>query len=108
MKHVVLAAMMVTAPLAAHAARLDGNALQARCSTGDVKGCQIYLEGFNAALSEFPDNPGGRPACVPDGVTGSQMRDVVLKLLHEEPQNRERPAARLIMRAFAKAWPCHR
>ena len=100
MRNILVAALLVASPLVAHAARLDGNALQARCSTGDVKSCQIYLEGFNAALSEFPDGP-SRPACVPEGVTGSQMRDVVLKLLHEEPQNRERPAARLIMRAFA-------
>ena len=104
MKRMMLATALLAAPAAAHAARLDGNALMAKCSTADTKGCFIYLEGFNAALSEFPIS--GRPACVPEGVTGSQMRDVVLKLLRDEPQNRERPAARLIMRAFAKAWPC--
>jgi len=104
MKSIILTACLLATPVAAHAAHLDGNALMAKCSTGDTKGCFIYLEGFNAALSEFPI--AGRPACVPEGVTGSQMRDVVLKLLRDEPQNRERPAARLIMRAFAKAWPC--
>jgi hypothetical protein len=40
-------------------------------------------------------------------VNGLQMRDVVIKLLRNEPQNRQQQAARLIMRAFSRAWPCH-
>jgi hypothetical protein len=106
MIRILAALLFVTAlPAAAFAAKLDGNALQARCSTGDVKGCEVYLQGFNAALAEFPDST--RQACLPEGVTGSQMRDVLLKFLRNEPQVRQRRAGDLIMHAFSKAWPCH-
>jgi hypothetical protein len=99
--------MMLTAlPATAFAARLDGNALLARCSTGDVKGCSVYLDGFAAALTEIPEAT--RPACIPESVNGLQMRDVVIQLLRKDPGKRQLPAARLIMHAYAHAWPCHR
>jgi len=98
--------LLVALPATAAAARLDGNILLARCSAQDVKSCSVYLDGFADALRESPGDT--RPACVPDSVNGLQLRDVVIKLLRDEPQNRQQPAARLVMRAYAKAWPCHR
>lgn len=96
--------LLISLPTAA-LARLDGNTLLTRCSAQDVKDCTVYLDGFADALRETPGD--SRPACIPDGVNGLQMRDVVIKLLRNEPQNRQQQAARLIMRAFSKAWPCH-
>jgi Rap1a immunity proteins len=96
--------VLLAAPTVASAARLDGNALLARCSTQDVKSCSIYLDGFADALRESPSI--ARLACIPDGVNGLQLRDVVIKLLHDEPQIRQRTAGALVMRAYTKAWPC--
>ena len=97
--------LLIAVPATASAARLDGNTLLTRCSTQDVKSCSVYLDGFADALRESPGDT--RPACIPDAVNGLQLRDVVIKLLRDEPQNRQQPAARLIIRAYAKAWPCH-
>ena len=105
MKSVFLALLVAAVPAAASAARLDGNTLLARCSTQDVKSCSVYLDGFADALRESPGD--SRPACIPDNVNGLQLRDVVIQLLRNEPQNRQQSAARLIIRAYAKAWPCH-
>ncbi len=105
MKSIVLSAALIAAlPAAANAARFDGNALQTRCSVGEVKNCEVYLQGYSAALTEIPHS--ASPACIPEGVTGSQLRDVILKYLHNTPEQRELPAARLIANAFHKAWPC--
>lgn len=105
MKHLMIVLTVALLPAGALAARLDGNGLQARCSTNDVKSCAIYLDGFAAALSTIPSDR--RAACVPEGVNGLQMRDVVLKYLRNTPEARQKPAADLIAAAFAKAWPCH-
>jgi len=104
-KSIVAGFLLLIALPTAALARLDGNALLARCSTDDVKGCFAFLEGFADALRESPGDT--RPACIPDTVSAPQLRDVVIKLLRNEPQNRQQPAARLVMRAFSKAWPCH-
>ncbi len=103
---IVACLLALTALPAAAAPRLDGNALLARCSTGDVKGCVTYLEGFAAALTVIPD--AARPACVPPSVTGPQMRDVVIQFLRSDPGQRQLPAAGLIVRAYARAWACHK
>jgi hypothetical protein len=106
-KHMIVGFLVLLAvPTVASAARLDGNALLARCSTQDVKSCSIYLDGFADALRESPSI--ARLACIPDGVNGLQLRDVVIKLLRDEPQNRQRYAGALVMRAFTKAWPCQK
>jgi Rap1a immunity proteins len=104
-RSVVVGFLLLIALPTAALARLDGNALLARCSAQDVKDCTVYLDGFADALRESPGD--SRPACIPDDVNGLQMRDVVIKLLRDEPQNRQRRAAALIMRSFSKAWPCH-
>jgi hypothetical protein len=104
-KSIVAGFLLLIALPTAAMARLDGNTLLARCSAQDVKDCSVYLDGFADALRESPGD--ARPACIPDGVNGLQFRDVVIKLLRNEPQNRQQPAARLVMRAFSKAWPCH-
>jgi len=105
-KILALAVLSVVAlPQASWAGRFDGNALMARCSGPDPKLCEVYLDGFAAALTQIA--PDVRHACLPDSVTSAQMKDVLLKYLRNEPEHRDWVAAKLTLHAFAKAWPCH-
>jgi len=108
MKNILALAILTAAslPMAARAAHLDGNSLLAKCGGADAKLCEVYLDGFAAALTEIPLD--ARPACLPDSVNSVQLKDVLLKFLHNGPEHRDRPAATLIAHAFSKAWPCHR
>jgi hypothetical protein len=106
MRHVILAAALLAA-LPAHAQRVskvNGSKLMAFCSGEDIKGCDAYLAGVADAMAE---EPAPRRACIPNAVTGVQLRDVVLKLLRDAPEKRELPAARIVVHAYGKAFPCH-
>jgi hypothetical protein len=99
---------LAAAPVAAQAQRVskvNGNRLLSLCSASDVKGCDAYVAGVADALAEAGEI---RQACIPVSVTTDQLRDVLLKYLHNEPENREMPGGRLAVRAFTKAWPCHK
>ena len=99
-------ALLLLAALPAQAQRVSkvsGNALMTLCSRTDIKGCDAYLDGIADAMAE---EPAPRRACIPPSVTTPQLRDVVLKLLHDAPERRELPAARIVVHAFAKAFPC--
>lgn len=98
-------ACLLAAP--AHAQRVSkvtGNSLLGLCSATDVKGCDAYVSGVADALAEAGET---RAACIPASVTTQQLRDVVIKALRDQPQNREMPGGRLTVHAFEKAWPCH-
>jgi hypothetical protein len=113
MRALVLAALLAAVPAmfllsAAPAAgqrvtKLDGNKLLALCSGKNSVGCEAYLDGVADAMAEEPTP---RRACIPAAVTTAQLHDVVLKLLHNEPQKRELPAGRIVVHAYAKAFPC--
>jgi hypothetical protein len=40
-------------------------------------------------------------------VTAAQLRAVVLKLLHDEPDKRALPAVEVVIHAYEKAFACH-
>jgi hypothetical protein len=110
MRRAVLALALVAASVAVGPARaqrvskVDGNKLLALCSGTDIKGCDAYLAGVGDAMAE---EPAPRRACIPPRVTGTQLRDVVIKFLREEPAKRELSGGSLTVHAFAKAFPCH-
>ena len=105
MRVVILLALVAATPAAAQrVSKVDGNKLASLCRASDVKGCDAYVAGVADALGELRED--AHVACIPVRVTTDQMRDVVLKYLHDEPQDRELPGGRLTMRALAKAWPC--
>lgn len=51
---------------------------------------------------------GSRPYCVPDGVRGSQVQDVVWRFLEQNPKDRHLGAALIVRRSLTDAWPCVR
>jgi hypothetical protein len=105
MRAVILLALVAATPAAAQrVSKVDGNKLMGLCRSTDVKGCDAYVAGVADALAEVRDD--AHVACIPPRVTTDQMRDVVLKYLHDEPQDRQLPGGRLTVHALAKAWPC--
>ena len=66
-----------------------------------------YWEGFVEAILSVgqrlhePDR-----FCVPDGVTGGQATNLLLKYLNDNPDKAHRPAETLAITAFWKAWAC--
>jgi len=103
----VLFALLLLGALPAQAQRVSkvsGNQLMELCGHTDIKGCDAYLDGIADAIAE---EPAPRRACIPRNVTTPQLRDVVLKLLHNAPERRELPAARIVVHAYGKAFPCH-
>jgi hypothetical protein len=47
-----------------------------------------------------------RPPCAPDGLTGLQLRDVVVKHLKMNPLNRQEGGASAVISAIAAEWSC--
>jgi hypothetical protein len=102
---VLLILVAVAAPAAAQrVSKVDGNKLMSLCRSSDIKGCDGYVAGVADALAEVRED--AHVACIPARVTNEQLRDVVLKYLHDEPQYRQLPGGHLAVHAFAKAWPC--
>jgi len=85
--------------------KVDGNRLLTICTTTSPAECDAYLAGVADAIEA-----GGRAkaaACIPKAVTGVQLRDVVIKYIHSNPQTRELKGGLLTFRAYAAAFPCH-
>jgi hypothetical protein len=82
-----------------------GNKLKADI-TSDVATLRIrgtaYILGVHDALSVLD------LVCVPDGVTGNQLRDVMKLYLENNPQRLHYVAADLIETALLEAWPCEK
>jgi hypothetical protein len=99
--------LAVSAVLPAEAQRVStitGNRLMMLCHTADSTGCDAYLAGVADAIAEEPPP---HLACIPSVVTTQQLRAVVLKLLHDEPDKRALPAAEIVVHAYGKAFACH-
>ena len=104
MRWAFVLALLAPLPAAAQrVAKIDGTKLMSLCGAADVKGCLAYMNGVADAMAEEPKP---RRACIPPNVTAQQLRDVVMKLLRDEPEKRGYPAAKITVHAFAKAFPC--
>jgi len=69
--------------------------------------CLGYLQAVvdtDATMSEW--GKAARQACVPQGVTSSELRTVLLAWLEERPDHMHYGAASLALTAFSEAWPC--
>ncbi len=110
MRLAVTILVLVLAAGAAQAQRVSnvkGTTLLKACTgTGTaVQACDAYVDGFGDAIEA-----GGKAnalACIPVAATGTELRDVLVKFLKENPQDQHLKAADLAKRAFAKAYPCH-
>jgi hypothetical protein len=83
---------------------VDGNKVLSACTAKQVVICDAFISGVADSIGLQP--AGKRPACIPDAVTGTQLREVTVKYLRAHPETREQNAALLTARALAAAFPC--
>jgi hypothetical protein len=87
----------------------DGNRLYALCTSPDYieqAECVGYAEG-TIDLMEWIREMGNRPPCVPHGVVGREIRDIVVDYIHDHPDRRPAVASVLVLDALDWAWKCH-
>ncbi len=99
--------LMVFAATGAQAQRVskvDGNKLLGYCTSKTTTGCDAYLDGLADGLEASRHLT--KQACIAKDVTTPQLRDVVVRYIHANPQSREKSAARLTSDAFLAAFPC--
>jgi Rap1a immunity proteins len=88
-----------------------GNGLLRACSDDAPSGlnhafCMGYLEGAREGLSMLEKGKStGAYFCEPENATLLQVRDIVVKYLRDNPENRQEVSILLVYRAFHKAWP---
>jgi hypothetical protein len=106
MMRFVLIGVMILGAGAAQAQRVskvNGTRLLAMCTVKAPTDCEAYVSGVSDTLAELK----AKAACIPDAVTGRQLREVVVKYLNSNPQTRELKAGALTLKAYAAAFPCH-
>ena len=111
----VVAATLIPASASADDATfVDGNKLYDQC-TGTAPGSSSYYSGYGlcaAYINGIADALGsgssirGWSTCFPERVTIAQMVDVVKQSLAAHPETRHLPAARLVVEALARTFPC--
>jgi hypothetical protein len=92
--------------LAQRVSKVDGQRLLKICSAENpvLEQCDIYLSGVADGMGLQPAD--SRQACIPIKVTGKQLREVVLKVLHGHPEKLQLPAADIATHAFMESFPC--
>jgi hypothetical protein len=105
-----VAAVMLAVLLAASAAaaqrvsNVKGTTLLKACTGSSTMACDAYVDGFGDAIEA--EGKANAVACIPPSVTGSELRDVLVKFLKEHPEDQHLKASALATRAFGKAYPC--
>jgi Rap1a immunity proteins len=92
---------------AAQAEFKTGNMIIADCESAAVEDrmvCLGYVEGVVGAMGMNAVN--GYQACVPDHVTGNQVKDVAIAYIYAHPAKRHFAATGLVADALAGAFPC--
>src|SRR3954463_4178783 len=86
----------------------NGNKLDELCQQpADVQFVRGYVAGAietNTQLVELQVPIGA--LCVPNGVTGTQVADVVCRYVRDNPQERQFSAAVVSILALRKSFPC--
>ncbi len=88
---------------------LNGNKLHELCLTKEKSSTvrmmlRAYSMGIVDASAAYAK--GNRHFCVPDGVVGDQVTDVVCKYLVENPSQRHSEAGDIATAALLTTWPC--
>lgn len=85
----------------------SGNQLLDYCTRPDITPehfCLGFIAGISDAITAYTASE--VPTCIPDSATPTQIKDIVVRFLQNEPTNRDRPAVSLILIALAVAFPC--
>jgi hypothetical protein len=109
MKRLLLAAALAFICGNAQAQResnVSGSKLLGFCTAKVPVNCDAYISGVADAIAA--EGQAHAIACIPVAVTGTQLRDVLIKFLHDHPEKLQLKAGLLTTRAFAEAFACHR
>jgi hypothetical protein len=109
MKRLALAFGLAAICGTAHAQResnVNGAKLLGFCTAKVPVNCDAYLSGVADAIAA--EGQAHAAACIPIAVTGTQLREVLIKYLHDHPEQLQLKAGLLTTRAFAEAFACHR
>jgi hypothetical protein len=98
------ALLLASTAQAQRVSKVSGNELLKICSAASKANCDAYLSGVADAIAT--GGRAGAEACIPVGATGTELRDVVTKFLHDQPQMLHEKAGKVSISAFAKAYPC--
>ena len=107
MRIILLIVACTTVAGAAHAQRhsnLGARTLLTACTGKQAELCDAYLDGFSDAIEA-----GGKEhalACIPNSVTGTELRDVLVQYLKANPQDQHEIAEKVTRLALQKAYPC--
>lgn len=90
-----------------YAGYFDGNMLYERCATKEenpdyylnISSCRGYIIGVADAYD-------GYSFCIPNRVNIGQNSDIVMKYLHDHPEDRHQDAHVLTAYALSVAFPC--
>ena len=90
--------------------KTTGNELLEACE-GSEPFQQAFCLGYVTGASDVDGAEGAafperRRSCVPDSVSNGQLKDVVVKYLKDNPEERHILAAILVVKSVAKAFPC--
>ena len=86
----------------------DGNALLRQCTAtigAEMDFCYGYIDAVTDYLLEHYVI-GDFAACITKELDDSQLRDLIVRFLHSNPELRRRGASELIARALSAAFPC--
>jgi hypothetical protein len=109
------AAILAAAPLSegveAATTFMSGSRLWGVCSADAARWlmCDSYIMGIADAMTDAQESGqsvAGWRACLPEGVTQDQTRDIAVLFLEAHPELRPYSAASLVAEALAEAFPC--
>ena len=107
MRRVLIILACVAVAGVAHAQRrsnLGAHTLLTACTGKQSELCDAYLDGFSDAIEA-----GGEEhalACIPNSVTGTELRDVLVQYLKANPQDQHDTGEKVTRLALQKAYPC--
>jgi hypothetical protein len=105
----LLAGMLLVLDVQAQST-FDGNKLLEACRKAEGP-TGSFMEGvcggYVAAVADVMSTPPvAVRACIPEGATRGQIREVVTKALRDHPEQLHHEAVALTMVALSKAFPC--
>jgi hypothetical protein len=83
----------------------SGNTVQEWCEKS-AEFCSGYVSGIADIMTRKAPLSGWL-ACIPAGVSTSQLRDIFVRFLQDHPAKRHLSAASLAAKSLAEAFPCH-
>ncbi len=101
------ATLAATTAQAQRVSKVSARTLMTACTNakqGDL--CDAYLDGFTDAIRA--SGQANALACIPQTVTGTELRDVVAQWLRANPESQHETGEKVTHLALQKAYPCHK